>query len=125
MQYTSVERALTPDETKERMQRWMNRKDDGEFGIWLAEKHEGDFVGWFMLKPNDDHSLEIGFMILQELWGQGLTKEIAERLIDHAGERRVTARVHPANTASLKVLEKLGFHVVNVEGETVHLTRVR
>lgn len=121
MRYTSVERALSDEETRERMKRWMEKKGEGEFGTWVAETHDGHFVGWFMLKPNDDRSLELGFMILQELWGKGLTPEIAKRLMEHAGSRKVTARVHPENKSSFKVLDKLGFRVVKTEGGTVHL----
>lgn len=124
MRYTSVGRALSTEESLERLARWIAR-DDGEFGIWVAEKPDGDFIGWFMLKPNEDESVELGFMILQELWGQGLTTEIAARLMEHAGARVVVARVDPANSASLKVLEKLSFRVVKTEGGTVHLTSAR
>ena len=121
MRYTSTRRALSDEETRERMQRWMERKGDGEFGMWLAETHDGHFVGWFMLKPNDDRSLEMGFMILQEMWGKGFTSEIATRLKEHAGSRKLTASVHADNAASFKVLEKLGFRKIKSEGETVHL----
>jgi ribosomal-protein-alanine N-acetyltransferase len=121
MRYTSVQRALSDEETRARMQRWMERKGDGEFGTWVAETHDGHFVGWFMLKPGDDRSLEIGFMILQEMWGKGFTSEIATRLKEHAGSRKLTARVHPENSVSFKVLEKLGFRKVMTEGGTVHL----
>ena len=79
-----------------------------------------------MLKPNDekekDRTLELGFMILEKLWRQGFTSEVAARLMKHAGSRTVVAKVVPENTASLKVLEKLDFHVVKTEGGTVHLS---
>jgi len=120
MRYTSSGRALTNEESLERLARWISR-DDGDFGIWVAEKSGGEFIGWFMLNPNDDGTLELGFMILQKFWGQGLTTEIASRLMEHAGSRVVVARVNSANAASLKVLEKLGFHIVKMEGGTVHL----
>lgn len=56
---------------------------------------------------------EIGFALGSAHWGQGLATEAVSRLLDFAfGElnlHRLEADVDPDNTASLYLLEKLGF----------------
>ncbi len=56
---------------------------------------------------------EIGYSILSDLWNRGYATEVAEALTGYAfnriGVQRVSARVLPQNTASARVLLKLGF----------------
>lgn len=56
---------------------------------------------------------EIGYSILGELWNRGFATEAADALCGYAfnriGVQRVFARVLPRNTASARVLRKLGF----------------
>jgi RimJ/RimL family protein N-acetyltransferase len=121
MRYTSMGRALSEDESRERLRTQIAR-GDGDFGIWLAEALDGRFIGWFMLKPNEDSSLELGFMIVQKMWGQGLTTEIAMRLVDHARSqgRTLVAKTNIDNAVSMKVLEKLGFRLVETGSINVY-----
>jgi RimJ/RimL family protein N-acetyltransferase len=55
---------------------------------------------------------EIGFLLLPEMWGQGLAAEAARLLCDHAfsdlGLQRVQATCSPENVRSVRVLEKIG-----------------
>ena len=56
---------------------------------------------------------DIGYIIEPELWGQGIVAEALAPLIARAftlyGQERLTADVDPRNTASIRLLEKLGF----------------
>lgn len=56
---------------------------------------------------------EIGFMLAQARWGQGLAREAVECVRDHAvaalGLARLEADVDPRNAASLGLLERMGF----------------
>ena len=56
---------------------------------------------------------EFGFMVHPEYWGRGIATEAAGAFIAYAFETlsvdRLTADVDPRNTASLRVLGKLGF----------------
>ena len=56
---------------------------------------------------------EIGFALGSAWWGRGLAKAAVECLIDHAFDAldlgRLEADVDPRNTASLGLLERLGF----------------
>ncbi len=62
-------------------------------------------------EPN--RTLELGYWIAEPFWGQGLAVEASRVLIDAAFHRdrpeRLQARVISGNTASSKVLHKLGF----------------
>jgi RimJ/RimL family protein N-acetyltransferase len=56
---------------------------------------------------------EIGYMLGRAHWGQGLAREAVSLAIDHAFGplelRRLEADIDPRNTASQKLLERLGF----------------
>jgi RimJ/RimL family protein N-acetyltransferase len=56
---------------------------------------------------------DIGYILAPELWGQGLVAEALVPIIAGAfalhGQERLTADVDPRNTASIRLLEKLGF----------------
>ncbi len=124
VRFTSHQRVQTEQETRERLEKQLAR-DDGDDGIWIAETLGGEFVGWVMLLPQASGDIELGYMIVQEMWGRGFASEICARLMEHAGLRKVIARCDPSNEASLKILKKLGFHVVKSDETTVHLaTRV-
>jgi RimJ/RimL family protein N-acetyltransferase len=86
-------------------------------GFWMAEIR-GEFVGWFHLKPPRDGEpaeigdLEIGYRLMPSAWGQGLATEGSRALLRYGFETlrapRVTAVAFDANTASLRVISKLG-----------------
>lgn len=56
---------------------------------------------------------DIGYIIDPALWGQGLVHEalvpVVTRAFERAALERITADVDPRNTASIRLLEKLGF----------------
>ena len=56
---------------------------------------------------------DIGYILDPALWGQGLVAEALTPIITRAfalhGLERITADVDPRNTASIRLLEKLGF----------------
>ena len=71
------------------------------------------FVGWICLWPEDDQVAELGYRLSHAEWGHGLGTEAASALIDwgfrSANYRKIIASTMAANTASRRVLEKLGF----------------
>jgi RimJ/RimL family protein N-acetyltransferase len=85
------------------------------FGLWAAEEKEtGELAGFVGLARLDDRSgdVEIGWRLRHESWGRGLATEGALAAREHAvaelGLTRLVALVHPENTASLRVVDKLG-----------------
>ncbi|MEU0101636.1 GNAT family N-acetyltransferase [Streptomyces sp. NPDC006267] len=88
----------------------------GTRGFWAArEKGTGDFLGWFELRPLDDHDpavVELGYRLNRAAWGRGYATEGARALVDKGftdlGVRRVTANTMAVNTGSRRVMEKTG-----------------
>lgn len=110
---------LTPEEARE-----FARSEIGiaeyrsHWGKWLVESRaDGEPVGWVMLgKLSGDKrdDLQVGYQFAPEHWGRGYATESVRRLIDYGLTEcdldRIAALARPANTASLRVLDKCGFH---------------
>lgn len=81
------------------------RREDGRFVGAVGLTHEGPRVG-------------LGCWIGRPYWNRGYAAEAVSLVLDHArriGVRSVEAVVLPENSASARVLTKLGFEVI---GET-------
>lgn len=86
----------------------------------------GELVGSIALVPKEDVyrlSAEIGYYIAEPHWGKGIaTIAIAELLeyIDHQFSfQRIYAEVFESNKASMRVLEKNGFHLEGIRKKAV------
>ncbi len=77
----------------------------------VIHRSDGCLVGFCGLVDTGD-GLEIGWRLARDYWGQGLATEAASAVLNHARDSlrlsRVTATVQVANTASVRVIEKLG-----------------
>ena len=79
------------------------------------------FAGCSGLRPYrlEEEIYEIGFHLLPSCWGRGLAEEAARAVIGFAFERirakALFAGHHPRNSASQRVLEKLGFQFTHEE----------
>jgi len=88
----------------------------GEHGHRLVvERESGLAVGSIgLFWPPAEGALEIGYGIVPSRRGRGYASEAARALAGFAltapGVRTVTAEVEPSNPASVRVLEKAGFH---------------
>lgn len=75
----------------------------------------GDFLGCCGFRPfhQEANTLELGFHLMKEQWGQGYASEAASAAIQYAASNLLSAHIvaghHPENTSSCKVLERLGF----------------
>ena len=96
----------------------MSRKQPGIQGEWyqvvIGMKPEGVILGdcVFRILPEDAHQAEIGFTLAREHWGQGYASEAVSCLLGYLFEDLALHRVHAIcdvkNTASMKVLERVG-----------------
>jgi len=81
---------------------------------WAVEEKTapGKALGWVILMDKEDNQAEIGFMFRPDAQGQGIAFEAASQMLKHAQDvrrlRRVWADVDPDNTASVKLIERLG-----------------
>lgn len=81
--------------------------------VWKAT---GDVIGFSGPKYLPEFGeTELGYRFFREFWGLGLATEAGRASIDYARDElrltRLVALVHPDNTASARVLGKLGFAV--------------
>lgn len=80
---------------------------------WAVE-HEGHVIGGINLRLDFVNALaEVGYSIARAHWNRGICTEAARAVIDaafttHAELNRVHARADNRNTASQRVMEKLG-----------------
>lgn len=79
----------------------------------VQRKVEGDVVGYCGLVGGPGaHEPELAFELLHRCWGQGFATEAGWAVLDRAracGHERLWASVWEWNTASRRVLAKLGF----------------
>lgn len=97
------------------------------FGTWLIHrKEDGKLIGraGFSYRPGYEEA-ELGFIIGEPFWRQGYAYEVCFHLMELASKvyelSTVRALVKKENTASVRLLEKLGFvqtSVVDLDGES-------
>lgn len=81
----------------------------------LVLRETGRAIGTLLLFRHDEGSrrLELGYVLGRAHWGRGLMHEALAAACEHAfvslGCRRLEAEVNPANIASCRLLERLGF----------------
>lgn len=80
---------------------------------YLAVTAHDRLVGFARLALSGVRAAKLGYAIAADEWGQGYGTDAARTLIGYAFEHldlhRVTAAVGPANSSSLRLLERLGF----------------
>ncbi|MEU6136515.1 GNAT family N-acetyltransferase [Nocardioides sp. NPDC047086] len=113
-------RALTPQETEERMHTWIRvaKETEGQ-GKWIAYA-AGEAVGLYMLEPPDHpprtDAAELGYRLPQRHWRKGFAKEGSRELLRHAfedlGLDTVIAQTMAVNEASRATMASVGMSFV-------------
>ena len=104
--------------TRNQVRRFIERQIHGweDFGYawWAVEPYEENcLAGWCGLQflPESDET-EIGYLLGERFRGKGYATEAAQRSVRWGFEtlplERLIALVHPQNTASRRVIEKVG-----------------
>lgn len=81
----------------------------------VVDKTTAQAIGTCLVFRHDVPSAraELGYVLGRAHWGRGLMHEALQALVawalDAGGLRRLEAEVNPANTASVAVLQRLGF----------------
>ena len=89
-------------------------KDVLPWGAWYVIRKEDDIVLGdigFKGKPNEEHTVEVGYGFIEKYWNKGYVTEAVQELIDWAfqtGEvETIIAETLLDNYGSIRVLEKL------------------
>ena len=107
-------RDMTPRERAERAMGVFNENwSKYSYGGWLVvDKTTGQILGECNL-DTEVGEVELGYSFAKKYWGKGYATEASRAAVRFAFERtdldRIMAVVVPENTASWKVLEKIGF----------------
>jgi RimJ/RimL family protein N-acetyltransferase len=109
MKLTGFKEPQKEEKVRELLIKWSKSKT-----VWAAvEKDSESLVGWFMLRKTILDAPELGFMLIKSKWGMGLATEISRCLVEYAfntlQESKVLATTDVDNSASIKVLTKIGF----------------
>jgi RimJ/RimL family protein N-acetyltransferase len=95
----------------------------------LLAKPAGEMIGFCGVGFwGDGPELEIGWWLARQCWGRGLATEAARAALrdvfERAGLHRVISIARPANTASIRIMEKLGLKLeCEFEKDGVRLVR--
>ena len=105
------------------------------FGVWaVMDKATGTLLGQCGLRFLPEiNEVEVLYLLARAHWGQGLASEAARAALaygfDQVGLDRIIALTKPENTASRRVMEKLGMqyeknlHIFNLEAVYYAMTR--
>ncbi len=90
-------------------------------GRWaIYTKHDDQFIGWCGLKYRPEiNETDLGYRLMKSAWAQGYATEAAKHSLqfglDQLHIQVITGRAHIENTASLKILEKIGMRFLKQE----------
>lgn len=92
---------------------WARIRTDPESLIWIIED-DGRFAG-YALSFLMGGERQIGYWIVQQLWGRGIATAAVDRMLDLIPERPLWASTVDDNLGSQRVLQKAGFVFQHVE----------
>jgi RimJ/RimL family protein N-acetyltransferase len=108
-------RAATPEETYAEWRRRLDHQSDETRGLgYWAGYHQDVFVGWWSASSFEGRPglAGLGYRLRREAWGRGLATEGAQPMLAQAfadpGVETVVASTMAVNSASRRVLEKIG-----------------
>jgi [ribosomal protein S5]-alanine N-acetyltransferase len=87
-------------------------------GRWaLHVKDSNEFIGWCGLKYRSEiDEIDLGYRLMQKAWGKGFATEAAQHTLTHGFNslnlKEIKACAHIENTASIKVVEKIGMNFI-------------
>jgi RimJ/RimL family protein N-acetyltransferase len=106
---------------------WIRTNQPSSIGLLAVERRvDRDVIGYCGLidgGPGSDEEPELVFEMLRRVWCQGYATEASLAVLDWArssGYKRLWATVWERNTASRRVLAKVGFTEVRKEPDAVY-----
>lgn len=107
------------------LQHYQQYKLHGMGRFAVLDKATGDYLGWSGLKymPETDE-VDIGYRFFRHCWGKGYATESSRAFLQYGFEKlgleRIVARSMEENTASIRVIEKLGLRFVKKGASADH-----
>lgn len=112
----SVSGCLTVAQTQEKIKSFIDSYRQHDFGKWAVflkqEKQIIGYCGIAIEEIDGQQETELGYRLSDRYWGKGLATEVAKAALEyglnHLKLPYILAVVEPANTASIRVIDKLG-----------------
>lgn len=96
---------------------YMKEQETVGFTKWKLSLADGTFIGRAGWSRWGQDTLEIGYAIKPQYWGNGYASEAAQALLSWARSNRahdlLVGFALPNNAASLRILEKLGMKILD------------
>jgi RimJ/RimL family protein N-acetyltransferase len=114
MKYLTMGKLFTRAEAWRSIAFFMGHWEMRGYGHWaVEEKSTGRMIGRIgFLNPEGWPGFEIGWTLARHVWGKGYATEGATRALAYAFQeldrRHVISLIHPDNTPSIAVAERLG-----------------
>ena len=114
MRYIGGEGAVSREKTVERVDRYLKCWTEHQLGMFgIRFRGEEAAVGWAGLQPLEQTGeIEVGYAFGRPAWGRGLATEAARAALEWGfrdrGLERIVAVASPENSASRRVMDKLG-----------------
>jgi ribosomal-protein-alanine N-acetyltransferase len=96
---------------------WIGTGSKQNGAITRVIEYQGQFVGSVGITPQSgwrDHLGEIGYWVAEDSWGKGIATAALRQMTDYGFSnrnfRKLFAPVLAPNIASMRVLEKCGYH---------------
>ena len=111
---------LSDEQTRDNLRRGVEHWDREGFGLWvLRDRRTNQFVGRAGLMRyviDDKPEVGLAYAVLSDFWNRGLATEASLAILDigfgRLGFGEIASWTLPANGASQRVMEKLGFRFV-------------
>ncbi|MFJ3650628.1 GNAT family N-acetyltransferase [Streptomyces murinus] len=105
---------MTPEDAHRRVTEVLHKAREKPRTVWdFAIAIDGDMCGLITLRASGPELGSLSYILRHEVWGRGYATEAVRDIVAfafaHTDLRRVTAKHHPDNLASGRVLEKAGF----------------
>ena len=119
MKYITLGIPRTMDEVIEKsmpriLKSYQGKKDFGIFAAYLINSEK--YIGWFQFEKDKEFegSIEIGWRLKKQYWGNGYATEVATSLCELGIKmgKTIVARAMIENLASIRVMEKAGLTIV-------------
>ncbi len=130
MRFIGDRKPQSKERVQELLQEIINHWQKHGFGRWaVIDKANDKFIGLCGLNYLEYiDEIEIGYLLAKPAWGKGFATESAKASLRYAFEElqleQIVAVAFPENTASRKVMEKLGMkyvkHTQLFEGEVAY-----
>ena len=95
-------------------------------GRWaVLRKADGVYLGWCGLRYVPELSeVDLGYRFCKKYWGQGYATESSRACLDYGFQvlrlKKIVARAINENSASIRVMEKIGMHFVGAKDFIEH-----